>query len=266
MPLAVIDATAITDMRTGAVTAIGAKHLARKSQPGARPHRRARHRVLERAPARPTVRLRRDPRAFAPAGEPRRLRARGSRSDLGKPVTATDDWESCVRGADIVVEASRLPAARAAAEDRVDRKGALRRALRDHERGRALAHRHHGQDGGGRLGPVPQGPAVRCAARSTSTRDRLSEGNLHAELGPDRRRPEARPRARRRDDPVLASRPEHHATSRSATRCSKRRSARSHRHAPAPTRDRELPHVRGGAGRGSRLASALHAGVRRHRA
>src|SRR5438128_11278748 len=30
MPAAVIDATAITDMRTGAVTAIGARHLARK--------------------------------------------------------------------------------------------------------------------------------------------------------------------------------------------------------------------------------------------
>src|SRR3954471_24305750 len=30
MPLAVIDATAITDMRTGAMTAIGARHLARK--------------------------------------------------------------------------------------------------------------------------------------------------------------------------------------------------------------------------------------------
>src|SRR5258707_685482 len=30
MPLAVIDATAITDMRTGAMTAIGAKYLARK--------------------------------------------------------------------------------------------------------------------------------------------------------------------------------------------------------------------------------------------
>ena len=30
-------------------------------------------------------------------------------SDLGKPVRATNDWESCVRDADIVVEASRLP-------------------------------------------------------------------------------------------------------------------------------------------------------------
>jgi ornithine cyclodeaminase len=30
--------------------------------------------------------------------------------DLGRPVVATPDWESCVRGADIVVEASRLDA------------------------------------------------------------------------------------------------------------------------------------------------------------
>lgn len=29
--------------------------------------------------------------------------------ELGKPVTVVDDWESCIRGADIVVEASRLP-------------------------------------------------------------------------------------------------------------------------------------------------------------
>ncbi|MCH3698144.1 hypothetical protein LZB62_07965, partial [Campylobacter lari] len=29
--------------------------------------------------------------------------------DLGKPVKVVNDWESCVRGADIVVEASRLP-------------------------------------------------------------------------------------------------------------------------------------------------------------
>ena len=34
--------------------------------------------------------------------------ARRLSQDLGKPVVATADWESCVRGADIVVEASRL--------------------------------------------------------------------------------------------------------------------------------------------------------------
>jgi ornithine cyclodeaminase len=31
-------------------------------------------------------------------------------ADLGKPVRAVEDWRSCVEGADIVVEASRLPA------------------------------------------------------------------------------------------------------------------------------------------------------------
>ena len=29
--------------------------------------------------------------------------------DLGKPVVATEDWESCLKDADIMVEASRLP-------------------------------------------------------------------------------------------------------------------------------------------------------------
>ncbi|MBP0685521.1 hypothetical protein J8J21_20985, partial [Mycobacterium tuberculosis] len=29
--------------------------------------------------------------------------------DLGKPITVTDNWQACVEGADIVVEASRLP-------------------------------------------------------------------------------------------------------------------------------------------------------------
>ena len=33
---------------------------------------------------------------------------RGSRLNLGKTVTATTDWETCIRGADVVVEASRL--------------------------------------------------------------------------------------------------------------------------------------------------------------
>lgn len=45
---------------------------------------------------------------------PRRKESRdafGARlaKDLGKKVVVTDDWESCIRGADIVVETSRLP-------------------------------------------------------------------------------------------------------------------------------------------------------------
>ena len=108
MPLAVIDATAITDMRTGAMTAIGAKHLARKGSQvlghiGARGTSYWNVRLLDRLFDFDEIRVHsRRPEsrdAFA---------ARLSR-DLGKPVSVTDDWESCVRGADIVVEASRLP-------------------------------------------------------------------------------------------------------------------------------------------------------------
>jgi ornithine cyclodeaminase len=40
--------------------------------------------------------------------EARRVRRTLSK-DLGKPVRVVDNWEDCVRGADIVVEASRLP-------------------------------------------------------------------------------------------------------------------------------------------------------------
>jgi ornithine cyclodeaminase len=107
MPVAVIDATWITDARTGAVTAIGAKHLARK---GAR--------VLGHIGARGTAywNVRLLDRLFGFAEIRIHSRRPGSRDafaarlsrDLGKAVVATADWESCVRGADIVVEASRL--------------------------------------------------------------------------------------------------------------------------------------------------------------
>jgi alanine dehydrogenase len=106
-PVAVIDASAITDMRTGAVTAIGAKHLARKDS-----------RVLGHIGARGTsywnVRLlaslfRFDEiRVHSRRPESRTAFASRLEADLGKKIIVTGDWESCVRGADIVVEASRL--------------------------------------------------------------------------------------------------------------------------------------------------------------
>ena len=106
-PVAIIDAAGLTDMRTGAVTAIGAKHLARKGS-----------RVLGHVGARGTaywnVRLldhlfRFDEiRVHSRRPESRAAFAERLSRDLGKPVVATDDWESCVRGADIIVEASRL--------------------------------------------------------------------------------------------------------------------------------------------------------------
>ncbi len=106
-PRAIVDATVITDMRTGAVTALGAKHLARKGS-----------KVLGHVGARGTaywnVRLLDhffdfdEIRVHSRRPESRDGFAAKLSSDLGKPVVATEDWESCVTGADIVVEASRL--------------------------------------------------------------------------------------------------------------------------------------------------------------
>src|SRR5471032_3095037 len=107
IPKAILDASAITDMRTGAVTAIGAKYLARPDS-----------KVLAHIGARGTaywnVRLLdhlfdfEEIRVHSRRSESREAFAQRLRQDLGKPVIVTDDWESAVRGADIVVEASRL--------------------------------------------------------------------------------------------------------------------------------------------------------------
>ncbi len=106
-PVAIIDAAGLTDIRTGAVTAIGAKHLARKDS-----------RILGHVGARGTaywnVRLLDslfhfdEIRVHSRRPESCREFADRLARDLGKAVSATADWESCVRGADIVVEASRL--------------------------------------------------------------------------------------------------------------------------------------------------------------
>lgn len=107
VPVAIIDASDITDMRTGAITAIGAKHLARKDSKilghiGARGtaywNVRLLHSIFEFDEIRVHSRRKESREAFAAELE----------QDLGVKITVTEDWESCVRGADIVVEASRL--------------------------------------------------------------------------------------------------------------------------------------------------------------
>jgi ornithine cyclodeaminase len=107
MPRAILDATDITDMRTGAVTAIGAKYLARKTSRvlghiGARGSSYWNVRLLDRLFHFDEIRVhskrRESQDAFAA-----RLTA-----DLGKPVRAMNSWEETIRDADIVVEASRL--------------------------------------------------------------------------------------------------------------------------------------------------------------
>ena len=107
VPLAVLNATSITAMRTGAMTAIGAKYLARKGS-----------KILGHIGARGTaywnIRLLNhffdfdEIRVHSKRAKNREALAARLANDLGKPVTPVDDWETCVRGADIVVEATRL--------------------------------------------------------------------------------------------------------------------------------------------------------------
>lgn len=106
-PLAIIDASDITDMRTGAITAIGAKHLARKDAKvlghiGARGTSYWNVRLLDSIFGFDEIRV------HSRRPESRNAFAARLERDLGKKITVTEDWESCVRGADIVVEASRL--------------------------------------------------------------------------------------------------------------------------------------------------------------
>jgi alanine dehydrogenase len=107
MPRALLDATAITDMRTGAVTAIGAKYLARKGSRilghiGARGTAYWNVRLLDRLFDFDEIRV------HSRRKESRDAFAARLTQDLGKKVRTEESWESTVKGADIVVEASRL--------------------------------------------------------------------------------------------------------------------------------------------------------------
>ena len=106
-PRAIIDAAGLTDMRTGAVTALGAKYL------GPENPKRLGH-IGARGTAYWNVRLLDhlfdfdEIRVHSRRPESRDAFAERLREDLGKPITVTDDWRSCLEGADILVEASRL--------------------------------------------------------------------------------------------------------------------------------------------------------------
>lgn len=108
-PAAVLDAAGLTDMRTGAVTALGARHLAPRQarvlgHVGARGTAYWNVRLLDRICGFEEIRV------HSRRPESRESFAARLSRDLGKRVVATEDWRSCVEGADVVVEASRLPA------------------------------------------------------------------------------------------------------------------------------------------------------------
>ncbi|RMD64301.1 MAG: ornithine cyclodeaminase family protein [Alphaproteobacteria bacterium] len=109
MPVALLDATSITEMRTGAMTALGAKYLARSDvrilgHVGARGTAYWNVRLLDRLFDFAEIRV------HSRRAESREAFAARLTADLGKPVRAVDSWQACLEGADIQVEAARLPA------------------------------------------------------------------------------------------------------------------------------------------------------------
>jgi ornithine cyclodeaminase len=181
MPLAIIDATAITDMRTGAMTAIGAKYMARKDSKilghiGARGTAYWNVRLLDHLFDFDEIRVH--------SRRPESRNAFGERlsQDLGKRVTVTEDWESCVKGADIVVEASRLPEPTPMLKTEWIKKGAfvvpygtmsaVELSLTD------IMDKMVVDDWGQCRKGLPFG-----ALRKHVDTDKLTEENLHAELG-----------------------------------------------------------------------------------
>jgi len=107
VPRAILDATMITEARTGAMTAVGAKYLARQGS-----------KVLGHVGARGTawwnVTMLDDIfdfdeiRVTSRRPESREAFAERLSVDLGKPVRAVATSEECFQGADVLVEASRL--------------------------------------------------------------------------------------------------------------------------------------------------------------
>lgn len=107
-PVAFIDATEMTFIRTGAVTAVGAKYLARKNSKilahiGARGVAYWDVRLLDHMYDFDEIRV------HSERKESRETFAEKLRQDLGKEIIVTDNWKDCIVGADIVLESSRLP-------------------------------------------------------------------------------------------------------------------------------------------------------------
>ena len=205
VPQAVIDAAGLTDMRTGAVTALGARHLARRDA-----------RVLGHIGARGTaywnVRLLAhlfdldEIRVHSRRPESRAAFGARLERDLGRPVRVCDDWESVVRGADIVVEAARLEQPEPLLRTEWIAPGALVVPY-----GTMSAVELSLTDVMDKLvvddwGQCRSGPFGSLRAHVEA--GKLSEQTLYGELGEIVAGREAGARARRRDDPVLAPRPE----------------------------------------------------------
>jgi alanine dehydrogenase len=181
IPRAILDATAITEMRTGAVTAIGAERLARSDS------RRLGH-IGARGTAYWNVRLLchvlpdlEQIHVHSRRAESREEFARTLRRDLGRDVRVVASWEECVRGADVVVEASRLTEPAPLLRTEWVKPGALvipYGTVSAVELGLTEIMDKIVVDDWSQAGVGPLG-----ALRAHVDSGRLTEANLHAELG-----------------------------------------------------------------------------------
>jgi alanine dehydrogenase len=107
IPRAIVDATEITERRTGALTAIGGRYLARRNSKvlghiGARGTAFSNVELLDRVFDFDEIRV------TSARPESREEFARRLEEALRKPITVCDNWHDVVADADIVVEATRL--------------------------------------------------------------------------------------------------------------------------------------------------------------
>jgi alanine dehydrogenase len=181
-PTAILDATAITAMRTGAMTALGGQYLARRSS-------RVLGHIGARGSAYWNVRLLchvlpelREIRIHSRRAESREQLAERLGRDLpSRDIHAVASWEDCIVGSDVVVEATRLTTPQPLLRTEWIAPGALvipygtvsAVELNLTEIMDKIVVDDWGQAGAGPLG----------ALRAHVDSGRLSEANLHAELG-----------------------------------------------------------------------------------
>jgi alanine dehydrogenase len=106
-PLAIVDATEITEWRTGAVTAVGARHLARRDAK-VLGHIGARGTAFSNVTMLDAIFDFDEIRVTSRRAESREAFGRALEEALGKPVRVVARAREAVVGADIVVEATRL--------------------------------------------------------------------------------------------------------------------------------------------------------------
>jgi ornithine cyclodeaminase len=123
-PLAIMDATMLTWMRTGAVTAVGAKYLA-CDRPRVLGHIGARGTAWYNVPLLDLLFDFEEIRVTSKRPESRQRFASAMSRQLGKPVAVKDTTEATVRDADIIVDASRLLEPQVLVQDEWVKPGAL---------------------------------------------------------------------------------------------------------------------------------------------